>query len=144
MTRINVNIRPSLLCREHLLAEHREMKRIPNKVSKGKYSLDNIPPVFKLGSGHEKFFYNKLLYLKNRYESVYSECIKRNLNVTYYGNAWDGVPPSLMKDYTPTRKDRNILVERINERILNMQEKHLEKNRFESVKRLEKHILTKL
>ena len=49
MTRINVAIPPAELTNKHLLAEHREIKRIPNCVSRGKYNLKNIPPVFKLG-----------------------------------------------------------------------------------------------
>ncbi len=43
--------------------------------------MDGIPDKFKLGTGHVKFFYNKLLYLKNRYTSLYNECIKRGFNV---------------------------------------------------------------
>ena len=48
MTRINVNIRVKELCREHLLAEHREIKRTPNKVGNGKYSLIGQPKEFCL------------------------------------------------------------------------------------------------
>ena len=38
MTRINL-INVEELTDQHLLAEHREIKRIPNVISKGKYSL---------------------------------------------------------------------------------------------------------
>jgi deoxyribonuclease (pyrimidine dimer) len=123
MTRINVGIKPSLLCNQHLLAEHREIKRIPNQISKGKFTLKGIPTEFKLGSGHVKFFYDKLLYLKNRYEEIHFECLKRNLNISYYGNAWDNVPSYLMNDYRPTELDRQLLVERINERLISMNQK---------------------
>ena len=61
MTRINAGILPKDLTSKHLIAEHREIKRIPNCVGKGKYNMDNIPDKFKLGTGHVKFFYNKLL-----------------------------------------------------------------------------------
>ena len=67
MTRINVGIQPVELTDQHLIAEHREIKRIPNCVAKGKYNMEGIPDKFKLGTGHVKFFYNKLLYLKFRY-----------------------------------------------------------------------------
>lgn len=137
MTRINVNIRAKELCREHLLAEHREIKRTPNKVSKGKYSLVGIPKEFCLGTGHEKFFYNKLGYLKRRYEELHSECIRRGFIVEYYGKAWDNVPQELMGDYEPTSRDRSILIQRINERIEDMKAKHLIKNRTKDVKRLQ-------
>ena len=123
MTRINTGIKPSLLCNQHLLAEHREIKRIPNQISKGKFTLNGIPSEFKLGSGHVKFFYDKLLYLKKRYEDLYSECLNRGLNVTYYGEAWNDLPKELMNDYQPTERDRLILVERINERLTKMNKK---------------------
>ena len=67
MTRINVGIPPAELVNQHLIAEHREIKRIPNCIAKGKYSMEGIPDKFKLGTGHVKFFYNKLLYLKNKH-----------------------------------------------------------------------------
>ena len=38
MTRINL-VPPEELCDQHLLAEHRELTRIPNAVAKGKYHL---------------------------------------------------------------------------------------------------------
>src|SRR5690606_22400725 len=113
MTRINCGITPAELTREHLISEHREIKRIPNCISKGKYSLKGQPSKFKLGTGHVKFFYDKLLYLKNRYEELYAECIRRNFNVTYYGDAWNDVPKELMNDYKPTDNDRSIVRDRI-------------------------------
>ena len=83
-----------------LIAEHREIKRIPNLVNRGRYSLDNQPDTFKLGKGHVKFFYDKLLYLKRRYDSLFDECRKRGFNVQNYSNAWRGAPKHLMNDYS--------------------------------------------
>ena len=117
MTRINVGIPPVDLVNQHLIAEHREIKRIPNCIAKGKYNMEGIPDKFKLGAGHVKFFYNKLLYLKNRYISLYNECIKRGFNVQNYISAWDNVPQELMNNYQPTYKDRLIIQERINEKL---------------------------
>ena len=114
MTRINVGIPPTELVNQHLIAEHREIKRIPNCIAKGRYNMDGIPDRFKLGTGHVKFFYNKLLYLKSRYIKLYEECISRGFNVQNYINAWDNVPNELMNDYQPTEVDRNIIKERIN------------------------------
>lgn len=79
-----------------------------------------MPTQFKLGEGHVKFFYDKALYLKNRYEELYQECIQRGVNVTYFGDAWEGVPEELMNDYQPTESDRVIIRERINERLGNL------------------------
>ena len=117
MTRINVGIPPAELVNQHLIAEHREIKRIPNCIAKGKYKMEGIPDRFKLGSGHVKFFYNKLLYLKNRYVNLYNECVKRGFNVQNYISAWDNVPQELMNDYKPTEIDREIIIERINEKL---------------------------
>lgn len=46
MTRINCGIPPSELTNKHLLAEHREIKRIPNAIAKGKFSMTNQPKEF--------------------------------------------------------------------------------------------------
>ena len=117
MTRINSGILPSELTNQHLIAEHREIKRVPNCIAKGKYDLKGQPKEFTLGTGHVKFFYDKLGYLKQRYEELYAECRRRNINVQYYGDAWNNVPSELMGDYTPTDRDRTIIRERIAERL---------------------------
>lgn len=114
MTRINTGVCPSKLSGKHLIAEHREIKRIPNCIAKGKYNMKNIPEHFKLGTGHVKFFYNKLLYLKKRYVKLYQECIKRGYNVQNYIGAWDNVPNDLMNDYTPTKEAKKLIEDRIN------------------------------
>lgn len=118
MTRINCGIPPKDLNRQHLLAEAREIKRIPNQISKGKFNLSDQPKEFTLGKGHVKFFYDKCGYLKKRYDEIYQECINRGYNVTYFGSAWDNVPIEYMGDYTPTEKDMTIVKERIEERLL--------------------------
>lgn len=117
MTRINVGIPPKELTKKHLIAEHREIKRLPNCVSKGKYNLKGQPKEFTLGTGHVKFFYTRLGYLRQRYEELYQECVERGINVQYYGNAWDNVPEHLMGNYIPTEEDKRIIRERIAERL---------------------------
>lgn len=116
MTRINVGIRPQELSNKHLLAEHREIKRIPNNIRKGRYDISRIPSVFKLGTGHVSFFYDKLLYLRKRYEELYSECKQRGFNVEYYGSAWEGTPEILWQDYLPSKEDRKLIQDRIAEK----------------------------
>ena len=123
MTRINCGIPPCELEQEHLIAEHREIKRIPNCVAKGRFNMKGQPKEFTLGEGHVKFFYDKLGYLKQRYEEIYADCIRRELNVQYYGDAWNNIPPNLMGDYTPTDRDRAIIRERISERLENSKNK---------------------
>jgi len=119
MTRINVVIPPAELTTRHLIAEHREIKRIPNCISRGRYNLKNIPKEFTLGKGHVSFFYDKLEYLRKRYEDLYKECKSRNFNVSYYGNAWDNLPKELMNDYIPTKRDEEIIRQRIKEKLEN-------------------------
>lgn len=117
MTRINVGIPPSDLNTKHLIAEHREIKRIPNAVRTGKARIVNIPDKFKLGTGHVKFFYNKLGYLYDRYHDLYTECKKRGFKVTPYYSAWEGIDKNLLGQYTPTQQDIDIVKQRINERL---------------------------
>ena len=117
MTRINVGIQPAELTDKHLLAEHREIKRIPNCIAKGKYNMEGIPERFKLGKGHVKFFYNKLEYLFTRYVKLYLECKNRGFNVQDYSKAWDNLPEELMNQYKPTYVDRLIVQERIYEKL---------------------------
>lgn len=119
MTRINIGIPPAELTTRHLLAEHREIVRIPNCVAKGKFNLKDQPNIFTLGKGHVKFFYTRLGYLKRRYEEIYNNCIERGYKVSYYGNAWDNVPLSFMNDYIPTENDIAIIKKRINEKLTN-------------------------
>ena len=105
-----------------MIAEHREIKRIPNVIKSGRYSLKNQPLIFTLGEGHVKFFYDKLEFLRKRYISLYDECIARGFNVTNYIDAWDNIPDKFMNDYSPTSNDTRIVQERINERIKNFKQ----------------------
>ena len=97
MTRINAGIPVETLTDKHLIAEHREIKRIPNCISKGKY--------------------NKCEYLLDRYTELYDECIRRGFNVQNYIDAWSGVPAELMGNYTPTPECIAEVKERIAERL---------------------------
>lgn len=117
MTRINVGIEPAELNRQMLIAEHREIKRIPNCIKNGRYSMKGQPTEFTLGTGHVKFFYDKLEYLRKRYESLYTECLIRGYSVTYYGESFKGLPAHLMNDYIPTQRDRDLLLERIKSKL---------------------------
>ena len=113
MTRINVGIDPGELPVKLLLAEHRELKRIPNMVSAGRVNMKGIPKEFTLGTGHVKFFYDKLGYLKNRYHDIYNECLDRGCNVQYYGDAFADISSDLMSEYRHSDEDRQLLIERI-------------------------------
>lgn len=119
MTRINLGVPVKELTNKHLIAEHREIKRIPNAVVKGRVNLSRIPAKFSLGTGHVSYFYDKLGYLKKRYVDLYTECVARGFKVQNYEASWDGVPLELMNDYTPTEYDIQIIRERIADRLAN-------------------------
>jgi len=116
MTRINAGVHPEELPDKLLLAEHREITRIPNAVASGLARMDlPIPDTFRLGPGHVRFFYNKLTYLFLRYLALYNECLYRGFNVTFKGNAWDTIPTSVL-EWRPTTEDRKLIIERITSR----------------------------
>lgn len=119
MTRINAGYPVAKLTDKHLIAEHREIKRIPNAVVKGRYNVKNIPQNFTLGTGHVSYFYDKLNYLKKRYIELYNECKRRGFNVQNYEDCWNGVPQELMGDYTPTEHAIQLITERIKDRLEN-------------------------
>lgn len=103
MTRINV-VPPSELCD-------------PNAVAKGKFNLIGQPDDYKLGEGHVRFFFNKLTFLKLRYDALHEECKARGFNVTYL---WpDNLPssPELWLDYIPTENALKINRYRISEKM---------------------------
>lgn len=116
MTRINVAIPPAKLTYRHLLAEHREIKRIPNLIKSGRYNLNSIQPEFSLGKGHVSFFYDKLKYIHERYLKIHLESKRRGYNVTNFEESFKDLPPELYNDYTPTQRDYDILKERLIEK----------------------------
>ncbi len=122
MTRINAGIKVNHLTDEHLLAEHREIKRLPQNYLKAIQcgSIHRIPPSFKLGTGHILFFIDKPRYTLNRYQKIHNECIKRGFDVMDFSNSWDAYPIPIPKksEYTPSDVDRAIIIERITERLL--------------------------
>lgn len=120
MTRINAAIEPSILTNKHLLAEHREIKRIPNSVKnllqRGTLNLNDQPNDFKLGKGHVKFFYNKLKYLHNRYNKIYEECLKRGFKISNYNESFEDIPSYLYNDWKESYSTKYILQERLLEK----------------------------
>lgn len=116
MTRINL-VPPAELCDQHLLAEHRELTRIPNAVAKGKYHLTGQSTEYKLGEGHVRFFFNKMAFLKKRYDLLHAECKSRGFNVQYIWNEDLPPDPALWQDYAPTETALALNRARIQERM---------------------------
>tara|TARA_B100000941_G_C28423488_1_gene510100 strand:- start:15 stop:401 length:387 start_codon:yes stop_codon:yes gene_type:complete len=116
MTRVNAGIRPEELPNKLLIAEHREITRIPNAIKSGRAKIVNIPSTFRLNTGHVKFFYTRLLYIKKRYYALYDECKSRQFDVTAKHSAFDGLSQQLMNDYEASEQDRQLIIERIEQR----------------------------
>lgn len=121
MTRINSAIPVQNLTDEHLLAEHREIKRLPwcleNAIESG--SIKNIPEKFTLGKGHVLFFLDKMSFTHKRYCQIHEELKRRGFNIANYHERWQNVPARYNNDYTSTVEERDLLIERISERIMN-------------------------
>lgn len=118
MTRINT-IDPSDLTDEWLVAEWRELPRIPNSIlsGKAKIALNKVPTQYKLGAGHVLFFYNKLAYLQKRHTLICEEMDRRGINrdksITVDLSSLDPILKAcLCKDWQPTSRDHNINIER--------------------------------
>jgi deoxyribonuclease (pyrimidine dimer) len=119
MTRVNSAIPVKLLCDELLLAEHREIKRLPKVLEKSLRTrgLCKIPESFVLGPGHVKFFMDKMKFIKQRYAEVYNECVNRGFAVQDYSSSFEHIPPEYMNDYEPTTQEYVLLIGRISTRI---------------------------
>lgn len=117
MTRINV-ISPTELCDQHLLAEHRELTRIPNDIVKreGQVPL-STESAYLLGAGHVTFFRNKLKFLKDRYDALHQECLERGFNVVYKWPNQASEYTELWQDYVVTEADILLNQKRILERM---------------------------
>ena len=113
MTRINVGIEPWKLPDELLLAELREIKRLP--YFKRTLKDQTSPPNFTLGKGHIKFFMSRLRFAKERYERLREEAEKRGFDVTDFSQNFEGV--DLGADYNPSENDRSQIVQRICQRV---------------------------
>lgn len=122
MTRLNT-IDPTDLTNEWLIAEARELLRIPNKIISGKTKLDKsrIPSSFRMGTGHELFFLDKLQWLHKRHDSLVAECLKRGININL-GHKFDyeALPDTaklhFYNDWGPSKADHSVLIDRLCER----------------------------
>lgn len=125
MTRINSAIPVKCLTDEHLLAEHREIKRLPYNLQQAikSGSINNIPNEFTLGKGHVLFFANKQRFLLSRYWEILREASNRGFNVINYYTNWFGIDNEYWQDYKPTKEEEQLLIERITERITNSPKK---------------------
>lgn len=124
MTRINV-VPVESLCRQHLIAEWRELPRafaLAHKASQaGKPWTNKQPNAYTLGTGHVLFFYDKLGYLSDRHRALTQEMLARGYKpsiISCLREEWqDKIPKGYWKDYEPTQSAFGINTARILERM---------------------------
>ena len=94
MTRINIGVPPKLLTDSHLMAEHREIIRVPTLAYRRLQKTGNFrdcPKEFTLGTGHVLFFYPYGKYTYNRYLQLHFECLERGFLVGNYHQQWNNL-----------------------------------------------------
>lgn len=119
MTRINL-LPPSELADQHLLAEWRELPRIFGLVKKKLTENKPILPWVKytMGTGHVRFFYNKLLFLQKRHQALVKEAQKRGFKLSKTEKiSLDGFPSVYCQDFSPSKEDIIISQQRIQEKL---------------------------
>ena len=114
MVRINL-LPPKNLADQHLIAEYAEILMLVEYI-RNYPELAGIPAKFCLGTGHQKFFKNKLKYLKKRHEQIRKEMKKRGFNPTKTVNL-SKIPRFLIKDWRPNKKDKEIIKKRLRQKI---------------------------
>lgn len=132
MTRINGNIPPAHLVDSHLLAEYREIIRIPNVVNATDPNIvleriKKAPKSFVLGQGHVTFFYDKILFLHNRFLSILEELKLRGFTTTIDDTPFKNTNPLFYND-ADLGYSNPIVCERICERILDMKKVKVQKS----------------
>ncbi len=125
MTRINSAIPVKCLTDEHLLAEHREIKRLPYCLKKAiiSGSINNIPTKFTLGKGHILFFLDKMSFILKRYNEIMFEIINRGFNVQDYSDNWKDIDVKYFNTYNCCLEEKKLLIDRISDRIMNSKKK---------------------
>jgi len=124
MTRINAGIEPHELHRRHLIAEYRETLMVPAALRRSLRTrapsaiIAGIPKEFTLNKGHISFFFDKLRFLEQRYDTLKDEMRKRGYTVADYRDQnFEGFPLEFYGQWTPTPEARKIVLSRINQRI---------------------------
>lgn len=118
MTRINV-VAVQDLSDKHLLAEYKEITRITAGLHKAQKPLTDIPPRYCLGTGHMKFFYDKMRWIADRYANLAAELTKRGVTINQYkfrGYLQDMLQfqdTPYFNNYDPTPEDKYLNMARL-------------------------------
>lgn len=123
MTRINV-IPVHELHTKHLVAEYRELPRVFALILAAQMRGEtpatiNAPKEYVLGTGHVKFFYDKVLYLARRFDQLVTEMLHRGYNPKYLDvrSKMFGIDQMWMNDWKPPYAALRLSRKRITERL---------------------------
>lgn len=124
MTRVNC-VPVEQLSREHLVAEYRELPRIfgmvRGMIERGVTDpkLADIPSSYRMGTGHMKFFTDKLGWCVQRQKLLVMEMQRRGYKPEFTDpeRLLDGIPEAFHGSWSPTSKDLEISWARIRERL---------------------------
>lgn len=120
MTRINL-VNPVDLTDQHLIAEYREISRLPKFLKKSIASSKGnlkIPSEYIFGTGHVTFFYDKLGFIKNRHDSLKIEGAKRGFNLDAITISLEDIDAIYCNDFAPSAKDISRSKSRILEKLM--------------------------
>lgn len=124
MTRVNAHIPPYVLSDQHLMAEHREIVRLA-KQSHTYWTWSKrepLPESFRMGTGHVRYFFDKIDYIADRYTLLYEECLARGFNVQDYSEAFANPHPNAVGNYKPNaetiKTTQSIIFARLFDRLL--------------------------
>lgn len=117
MTRINC-VPPEELSNQHLLAEYRELPRVFTLANKAYQSKRKVaaPERYTLGTGHVKFFYQRLGWCMDRFLALRLEMLVRGYKPQYVQPPPVDLPPEWWQDWEPDEQALRINRERILER----------------------------
>jgi deoxyribonuclease (pyrimidine dimer) len=120
VTRINL-VDPSTLHQKHLIAEYREIVRVFALARKSQDEMHKKkqPSEYTLGTGHVLFFYDKLKFISDRYDSLCNEMLNRGYTCNRISKEQlhEGINKNMFWDYKPTEKAVMINQQRITERL---------------------------
>lgn len=119
MTRINV-VPVEELTDQHLFAEYREITRLfPLSLKANERGFKQPIHEYVLGTGHVKFFYDKLGFIEARYFNLKKELLLRGYNITLKDDIvrYRDLIPAMYNDYVPTGDSIKISRARIREKL---------------------------
>ena len=121
MTRINC-VPPRELHDKHLLAEYRELPRVFKQAHKAYAKgtkLSSLPQAYVLGTGHVRFFYCRLEFLRLRFDSLRKEMLRRGWKPQFStAPSIPEMPSSWNQDWIPDDNALFINRQRIAQRLL--------------------------